>query len=135
LPYRGEAAPSVVLRDFLVRDVRSSTVRTNADGPTDRPVGRMVAYGLHAGPGCTIDATRAVLDNGGFGFFNASGAITLRQGVISDQAEGAGAVDLATPEHATTLEGVSFLDNASDVVTRRSDLPTASELPAPTMAP
>jgi hypothetical protein len=82
-----------------------------------------------------IDATRAVLDNGGFGFFNASGAITLRQGLISRQSDGAGAVGLASTDGATTMEDVSFLDNATDAVTRRSDLPTASELPAPTMAP
>ncbi|MBI5518105.1 MAG: hypothetical protein HY909_30320 [Deltaproteobacteria bacterium] len=132
LPYRGEAVPTVALRDLLVRDVRSSTVRTSADGPTVRPVGRMVAYGLHVGPGCSLDATHAVLDHGGFGFFSANGTITLRQGIVSRQIEGLGAVDLATPDGATTLEGVSFLDNATDRIARRDDLPTASELPPPT---
>ncbi|MBI5518107.1 MAG: right-handed parallel beta-helix repeat-containing protein [Deltaproteobacteria bacterium] len=127
----GTAGTGVTIQNLFVREVCSSTIGVS-ESDARRPVGRSVAYGLHAGHGCTIDVTRAVLDQGGFGFFNASGTITLRQGVITRQLESSGAVDLATPESRTTLEGVSFLDNATDTVTRRDDLPTASELPPPT---
>ncbi|MBI5512554.1 MAG: hypothetical protein HY909_02235 [Deltaproteobacteria bacterium] len=132
LPIQELLRAQVTVQDVFAREVRSSTVRLGSDGSRRRPEGRAVAYGLHTGSGCMFDATRVVLDSGGFGFFNASGAITLRQGVISRQTDGAGVVDLATPDSATNLESVSFLDNATDTVTRRADLPTASELPSPT---
>ncbi|MBI5518106.1 MAG: hypothetical protein HY909_30325 [Deltaproteobacteria bacterium] len=132
LPFQGASGSGIVAGDLYLREVRSSTVRFSDSDRTARPEGRPVAYGMHAGPGCSIAVTRGVFDQGGLGFFNAGGTITLRQGVITRQFEGAGAVDLATPESRTTLEGVSFLDNATDTVTRRDDLPTASELPPST---
>ena len=73
-----------------------------------------------------------MLARGGYGFFNASGVVSIRQGVIANQLDSAGAIDIATPINATTLDNVTFRDNARDVIDRRSDLPTASMLPAPT---
>jgi len=58
------------------------------------PQGRAVAYALHVGPGSSLDATRATLDRSGFGFFNAAGVVHIRSGVIADQLDGAGAIDL-----------------------------------------
>jgi hypothetical protein len=131
LPLLGGAGTSVTVTDLFVRDVRPSTVRFNESGSTGEAVGRAVAYGLHPGPGCTIDVSRAVLDRGGLGLFNAAGTVRVRRGVIANQGEGVGAVDLATPADATVLDGVALVGNASDAIPRRDDLPTASQLPAP----
>jgi hypothetical protein len=135
LPYQTTAPSSVTVRDLFVREVRSGTVRFSEDDMTSLPEGRAVAYGLHAGAGCTLDVTRAVLDGGGFGFFNANGVIRVHTGVIAHQLDAAGAVDLATPASAWTLDDVCLAHNTSDGVVRRSDLPTASSLPAPSTSP
>ena len=95
------------------------------------PVGSTVAYGLHADALSAINATRAEISEGDYGLYNAGGLVCVRQGVIAAQRVSAGAVDLATPDAATTLSDVAFVHNARDTITRHSDLPTASSLPPP----
>lgn len=128
-------ATRATFEDLFVRRVGTSTIRLADNDMTALPEGRSVAYGLHAGPGCVVEATRAVLQGGGYGFFNANGALRVREGVIADQLDGAGAIDLATPATATTLTGVGFVRNARDAIERRSDLPTASSVAPPSDFP
>jgi hypothetical protein len=127
----GATATRADVRDLLVRGVRSSTVRFSEEGSTITPVGSTVAYGLHADALSAINATRAEISEGDYGLYNAGGLVCVRQGVIAAQRVSAGAVDLATPDAATTLSDVAFVHNARDTITRHSDLPTASSLPPP----
>lgn len=131
LPFQSLARTSVGGADWFVRDVRSGTVRVVEDEMTSTPEGRPVAYGLHAGPGCSIDAARVVIDGGGFGFYNANGVVRVHTGVITNQLDAAGAIDVATPASAWSLDDVARAGSANDGVVQRNDLPTASSIPAP----
>lgn len=130
LPQEGRTA-RVAVADLFVRAVRPSTIQIGEENRIDLPSGPPVSYGLHAGAGCAIDVARAVLDTGDYGIFNASGAVSVREGVIARQRQALGAVDLGTAPDATTLVGVSSVDNLRDALERRDDLPTASSLAAP----
>lgn len=128
------AGSRVAVRDLFLRGVRPSTVRFNESGTTLQPEGRPVAYGLHPGLACVIDATRATVSGGGFGFYSAGGEVRVHRGVITGQLDAAGAIDLATPASNVTLDEVALSNNVSGSVVRRSDLPTASSLaPLPTI--
>lgn len=135
VPYRDTVTGATLVAsvgaiDLWVRDVRSSTLGFAADGRT--PEGRAVAYGIHAGQGCTASATRFVVAEGGFGFFSSGGAIDLLGGLITFHADAAGATSSSLPDPTLRTEQVYFRDNAVDeVVAAPSDLPQASSLPPP----
>ena len=118
------------LRDLFVRGVTPREVGIALDNRTVREEGPRVAYGLHTGRDATLDAERAVIDRGGFGFYNAGGVIRIRQGVIANQTQTVGAVDLATGASATTREDVA-VRNTRDAVERRPGLPSVAPLPSP----
>ncbi len=126
-----DARSQVRIDDLFVRNVRPSTVLFDDNGGVGFPSGPTVAYGLHAGAGCSIEAARAVIDTGDYGVFNASGTVRVRVGVIARQRQAIGAFDLGTPAGATELIGVSSVDNVRASLTRRDDLPTAASLAAP----
>lgn len=130
----GVGASRAFLEDLFVRDVRTSSVRFNEDAGTFAPEGEAVAYGLHTGDEGLVAATRFVLDRGQVGVFNAGGTMSLRQGVITNQSEGAGAFRDGTPPDATTLGGVSLRENGPTCggagITRRSLTPAS--VPRPT---
>lgn len=128
---RNGAQTRVRFDDLFVQGVGPSTIRFGEDGRTTAPEGREVAYGLHATMGATFEAARVVLDEGGIGVFNANGVLRIRRGVISRQTETAAAIDLATPDDATSLDDVLRRDNANDGVVRSKDLPAADGLPPP----
>lgn len=130
-PLAGQAAPRVDLDDLLVRGVRASTIQGRDGGPTTAPVGRRVAYGLHAGAGCTLAARRAIVDDADFGFYNAGGSLRVAVGAIVRQRVAAGAVDLATPDGATQLTDVGLRGNARDGQLRDGTLPAAGSLTPP----
>jgi hypothetical protein len=116
--------------DAFVRGVGSNTIRVD---PTDldRAAGRLVAYGLHVGDGCTLDVRRAVVAQGGYGFFAAAGgSFVLRTGVVVAQLDAAGASN-TTPD-ALVLDGVAFRGNAVDAVVHDRVLPEAAALAPPT---
>jgi hypothetical protein len=114
-------------RDLFVRGVRRSTIRFTGDGTALTPEGAAVAYGLHAGSGCELDATRVVVIEGGLGFFNA-GSLIVRQGLIAQQREAAGAWTSGLPREATRLIDVSTRANATEDTGAR-DLPSGGSLP------
>jgi hypothetical protein len=119
----------------FVRNVRSATIMldpaTLGTGML-RAIGSSVAYGLHAGNGCTVDVTRVVLDGGGYGIFNAEGSMHLRHGLITIQANAAAAASSPGALEAIRLDEVVRRDNADDELSVRTDLPAAAALPAPT---
>ncbi len=110
-------------RDVFVANVRTSQLEFDLAG---NPTGRSVAYGMLVGAMSSIDATRATLTDGGYGFY-AVGSLTIRSGLIARQLDAAGAFR----DSAATLFDVVRVDNASDVV-RETSLPSGSSLPAPT---
>ncbi len=118
-------------RDVFVRDVRTSTIRFERPGGASIPVGRSVAYGAHAGAGCTFSLDQFVLDGGGHGFF-AAGAIALRHGVVARQLDAFGAAAGGSRATATTLSTVAQTGNANESVVDLTELPEASALPSPT---
>jgi hypothetical protein len=117
--------------DVFVHRVRSSTIQFDDSGRTATPVGRLVAYGLHVGPGCALDASQTVLTAGGYGFFAASNsAFALRDGVVTGQLDSAGASNNGA--NMLVLDRVERHGNAVDDVLRQVDLPEAAALPTPT---
>lgn len=134
-PFMNRPGTRFTARDLFVRRVGASTVQAREAGPSVGPLGGAVAYGLHAGSGCALDLTRALVDDGGFGFYNAGGTIRVAVGVISAQLVAAGATDLATPAGATTLSEVALRGNARDAVVRDGALPAASSVEPPAAPP
>jgi hypothetical protein len=121
-------------RDVFVRNVQSSALRWNEPGALAAPPARLVAYGLHAGDGCALDLTRAVVADGGYGFFAAAGArLAMRTGVITGQLSAAGASN--TGPDALVLDDVSVYRNASNAVLSAVELPSAAALPSPSPPP
>ncbi len=101
---------SVSVADLYVRDVGESTVQFNQSGMTESRVGDPVSYGLHAGLGATVDVSRAVIEDVGYGFYNASGAMFIRQGVIGQPRVRVGAFELPVRsggDGRTLLESVT----------------------------
>jgi len=89
-----------------------------------------VAYGLYSGPGCALDATRAVIDDGGWGFFRSLGTLTLHDAVITRQDRAAGATNGTNATAPLTLDNVVRAGNANDEVLRDVDL-VEIDLPPP----
>jgi hypothetical protein len=111
--------------------VRSGTIRFDDSGSTAVPTGRLVAYGLHVGGGCTLDVRNAVVLDGGYGFFAAEGgALVVRTGVIAGQLDAFGASN--TAPDGVVVDDVARIGNAVNDVLRAVDLPEASSLPTPT---
>jgi hypothetical protein len=119
---------SLTVADLFVRDVATSTIRYSSDG-SFTPQGEAVAYALHAGPTCSLSAQRAVLDNGGYGFFSASHSLSIESAVITRMTSAAGASQ--DPMSSATLQNVTMVDNAQNGVIVDSTLPTQSALPPP----
>ncbi len=116
--------------DLFVSTVRSATIELSADGTMGR--GGTVAYGLHAGPECTLSGDRVTLDSGGYGIYNAGGTIAIRVGSITRQLDGAGAFTVGSDGPRLVLENVARGANASDEFRSRGDLPSAAALSPPT---
>ncbi len=115
----------ITATDLYARSIRTSTIEFDSLGA---PSGRAVAYGLHVVMGGSIDATRAVLDAGGYGFFASHGALGLHDAVIANQLDAEGAQDGAT----LVLERIGLVQNARDGVLDDSTLPSVASLPPPT---
>jgi hypothetical protein len=112
--------------DVFVRNVGPGTVRVTTD---EQRAGGHVAYGIHAARNCTANATRIVIDESGFGFFNL-GTMRLEQGVISRQLTGFGArSDLAT--RMVEIVDVASVQNAIASTIVDGTLPEGSSLSAP----
>ncbi len=125
------AGSSVTIRNLFVQRVRTSTIQLDPSGTTPAPLGRAIAYGLHAGSGSAIECDRAVIDGGGYGFFVVSGAaMRLRTALISSQLDATGAVGAQVSADSLVLEDITALGNSNGVV-RGAELPAASSLPSP----
>jgi len=126
----GGSALSV--EDLWIRTVRSSTVQYQLADTRIMPVGRIVAYGLHAGAGATVDVTRALIDGGGFGIFVAGGRCGVRTGVIAQQLDGFAATAGGPQDRELSLVDVTGSANAGDTVLGQQSLPASASLPPPT---
>ena len=89
-----------------------------------------VSYGLYAGAGCTLDASRAVIDTGDWGFFRSLGTLALRDAVITRQDHAAGATNDTSATAPLTLDNVVRTGNANDEILRDVDL-VEIDLPPP----
>jgi hypothetical protein len=117
--------------DIYVADVRSSSIRVAiGDDGTPRADGPAVSYALHAGAGSNVRIDHGVLVRAGFGFYDASGTMTLSSSVISEMLDSAGASSGPSP----TLTDMSIFGNADNGIAIRGDLPSAAILPPPTPA-
>ncbi len=110
--------------DVFLRGVEAESIRLS--DPPSRPV----AYGVHVARGCSLDVSRAVIDGAQWGFFQSSGALTLRESVVAGQSRGAGASNGASAAHPLTLDRVTFTDVAGPVA-RDIELPEALLPPPP----
>jgi hypothetical protein len=122
--------------DVWVRATRSATIGLDFDLFDETglytdiaPRGRPIAAGLYAGPGCVLEAQRAVVTDGGYGFA-VLGSLVLRDAVIAAQADAAGARRGGAA--AIQIERVSYLGNASDEIRDDSALPESAALQEPT---
>jgi hypothetical protein len=122
-----DAPPSeLVLTDVLVLDVSRAAIGASDTG---MPEGREVAYGVHAGPGATVEATHLRVDRGGYGVVAIGGAVRVAGAVITGQIDAAGAT---AAMGQITLEDVARQSNADDEIRTEESLPAAAELPTPT---
>ncbi len=100
----------VNVRYLYVRGVSPSTVQFDPSGMTAAPVGDAVSYGLFADLGTYVDVQRALIEGTRYGFFNASGTMFIRQGVIGEALVSGGAIEI--PSRAgrdlTSLQDVTF---------------------------
>jgi hypothetical protein len=123
-----EQGATLTARDVYVRGVSPSVIMY--DPTASSPPTRMVAYGLHAAMGTSLDFTHAFVDDAGYGFVVSAGALAIHAGVITGSRDAAGAVNAVAPG-ALVLENVSLVGNANDSVLRDTDLPSATTLPPP----
>lgn len=65
------------------------------------------------------------------GFFNSSGSMDLRDGLIASQSDAFGAISLVTAESSVRRERVESRANRSDQVQRRDDLPEGVSIEPP----
>jgi hypothetical protein len=100
----------VSVQHLYVRGVSPSTVQFDPSGTTGMPVGDAVSYGLFADLGTHVDVLRALVEGAHYGFYNASGTMFIRQGVIGEAQLSGGAPEI--PSRAgrdyTTLEDLTF---------------------------
>ncbi len=127
--YTGRSAvvygATVRAADLFVRGVRASGVDDAS------PRAPRVAYGLHAGRDCALEAARATVVDADWGFFHSAGSLTLRRALLANQRRGAGAANLVDARHPLVVEAVALRGNASDAVARDVDLPTLNLAPPP----
>ena len=116
--------------DLFIRGVTPSPVMLTVDSLGHvHAGGAPVAYGLHAGRGCSVTATQFVLANGGYGFANAhEGMLALRDGVVTGQLDAAG----ASEGSGVLSDNVRYVDNARDTSVINTGLPEATSLEPPT---
>ena len=118
---------AVTLRAVFVQSVSARSIEYGSALPL-APAGPPVAYGLHAGRGCTLTASSAVIDTGTLGLFASDGTIRVTDGLIAGQLEGAGA---SRGQGTVVLQRVEFAGNARNDVRRDDRLPSAASLPPP----
>jgi hypothetical protein len=128
----GAATPTLRATDAYVSRVNSAPLEVDALSGLPTSGARLVAYGLAVGRGGDLSATRAVLVNGGFGFYNDAGRLALRDAVIAAQLDAAGAARSADAAAYTALAAVRFVGNAVNAVVTDGTLPALATLPAPT---
>jgi hypothetical protein len=131
IPQPGSAMPlqdgaHIAGHDVYVSDIRTSTVRV-APTPQPHADGRTVAYGAHAAAGSRVQLERFVLANGGYGFVVSSGAMSLRQGIVTGMLDAAGANSVSQ----AMLVDVAIFGNARDSVVHDDGLPEGSVLAPP----
>jgi hypothetical protein len=130
IPGEPPGAPAMITgSDLYLNGMRTNTIRFEADAMGARTSGPPVAYGLHVGAACTLEATRALLLAGGYGVYAAGGRISMHTALIGDQADAAGARDGAG---SIEQDHVHLSGNAVDEILVRDDLPAGAALPAPT---
>jgi hypothetical protein len=91
--------------------------------------GRPVAYGLQVAGRGSLDLSHAVMDGGGFGFFEHAGELRLHDAVIVRQLD---AASVSSGLGVLELERVWMLNNAIDDVIVDTSLPSTAALPPPT---
>ncbi len=104
--------------DLFMRGIATGTVRYTDTGPAGTPV----AVGLDISTQCSMDLTRAVIDESDYGFYVASGTLAIHQGAIAGQRVTVGAAGSATSQMGITLERMGYMLNARDAVLRDTDL-------------
>ncbi len=125
-----ERDASVHGADLFVRSVASSTIRFDANGGMVMPVGRAVAYALHAGNGCSLTIDDGTIIDGGFGVAITQGSLTLRDAVIQRQREAAGVANGVAASQPGLMR-VAYAGNANDSVLRDLEIPEATTLAPP----
>jgi hypothetical protein len=105
----------VSVQNLYVRGVAPSTVRFDPSGTTGMRVGDDVSYGLFADLGTLVDVQRALIEGTHYGYYNASGTMILRQGVIGEAQRWGGASENPprTGRDLTALQGVTFREARS----------------------
>lgn len=98
----------------------ATTGRVLDDGGT---LGATAAYGLFVGPGCALEARRAVLDGGGWGYVSTLGALRLRDALLRGQRDGVGAINGRGATSEETFERTVAVDNGRDEPQRDVALP------------
>ncbi len=119
----GEMPGQLTVEDIFVDGVRTAPIE---DG---NPIAQ--AYGLLASAGIPIDASRAVLRNGGYGFFVDSSRLSLRDAWITGQLDAAGA-RWSVGSMDVQLDRVVAAQNADDDLERSRQLPRGAALAPPT---
>ncbi len=136
VPSRVEVGPpadsAIDLQDGFVRSTTTGAVRWEIRMGEPHVIDREVAYGLHAADSCRLDATRTVVDDGGYGFFATVAPMSLRDVVITRQLDAAGAIGRGTPNGSVEVIGDTRFDNADNAILRDVLLPSGSALPTPT---
>jgi hypothetical protein len=121
------ADSTINVSDVFVRGVHTSTVQFDEAG---NGTGPSVAYGAHAGLQCAVTVQRALIDQGGYGFFASSARFTLRQAVISNQLDAEGAVNGASAQFPYVAEQLTSINDARDIQ-QNAMLPAAGSVAPP----
>jgi len=100
---------AVVARDLYIDGVAERPVRF------ELPVGPPVSFGIHVGEGCDVSLDRAVVTGASWGFFQQSGALRWRDGVVAPTAA-TGASNDATTARPLELVRVSAVGRAAGVL-------------------
>lgn len=115
------AGAALTAGDVFARGVATSVLRAGSVAPP-------AAYGVHAGAGCSVALTRAVIEGAEWGFFQSGGGLSLRDALVARQTRGGGASNGASAQAPLRLEGVVFREAGG--VARDVELPEAL-LPSP----
>ncbi len=123
LPGEGCGA-SVAATDLFATQIGRSVVSSTVLNPACEGAAR--SYGVSVGRDCSVELQRAVMSDGGFGFFVERGARSFRvqRGVIAGMCEAGGATQSGDVLGALALDRVRFA-NVGALVIERSDLEAA----------